>query len=123
MGQSFSICCTCDQVAAHAHCLTCADKNKKNTSGENILHTIKKHKKCMLKGKIMNGSSRNFSDNLAKTLEIPDDSIYDHYKFGKVVGLGQYGTVKEAVSIEDPTQKVAVKILDLKGIAKTFKSI
>lgn len=77
----------------------------------------------MLKGKIMNGSSRNFSDNLAKTLEIPDDSIYDHYKFGKVVGLGQYGTVKEAVSIEDPTQKVAVKILDLKGIAKTFKSI
>jgi calcium-dependent protein kinase len=77
----------------------------------------------MLKGEIMKGPKRNFSDILSKTLEIPDESINDHYAFGKVVGLGQYGTVREARSIVDPNVRVAVKILDLKGIAKTFKSI
>jgi calcium-dependent protein kinase len=77
----------------------------------------------MLKGEIMKGPRRNFPEILSKTLEIPNDSISDHYKFGKVIGLGQYGTVKEAWSLVDPDIHVAVKILDLKGIAKTFKSI
>lgn len=87
------------------------------------MHMIKKHKKCMIKGKIMAGDKTNFSDNLAKTLDIPDKIITDHYKFGKVIGLGQYGTVKEAISLLDPKLRVAVKILDLKGLSKTFKSI
>jgi hypothetical protein len=77
----------------------------------------------MLKGEIMKGPRRNFSEILSKTLDIPNDLISDHYKFGKVIGLGQYGTVKEAWSLDDPNIHVAVKILDLKGIAKTFKSI
>ena len=77
----------------------------------------------MLKGEVMKGSRRNFAENLAKTLEIPDDSISDFYRFGKTIGIGQYGTVKEAWTLEDPVTKVAVKILDLRGIAKNFKSI
>lgn len=77
----------------------------------------------MLKGEMEKGSPRNFSENLSRILEIPDESILDHYVFGKVVGIGQYGTVKEAFSIEDPSIHVAVKILDLEGLAKTFKSI
>lgn len=77
----------------------------------------------MLKGEIMKGPKRNFSEILSKTLEIPEESIKDHYTFGKVIGLGQYGTVRDARNIVDPSIRVAVKILDLKGIAKTFKSI
>jgi len=71
----------------------------------------------------MKGKKLNFAENLAKILEIQDGKITDHFKFGKVIGLGQYGTVKEARSLTDRRLKVAVKILDLKGIAKTFKSI
>lgn len=122
MGQSFSIWCTCDNIPATAHCLTCADKQKKDYN-DNILHSIKKHKQCMLKGQMLKGSRRNFAENLAQTLEIPDESIADYYSFGKVIGLGQYGTVKEAFSLDDPTQRAAVKILDLKCLSKTFKSI
>jgi hypothetical protein len=122
MGQTFSICCTCEQIDANAHCVSCADTNKLHNH-ENILATIKKHKKCMLKGQIMNGSSRSFAENLAKTLEIPEEPISNHYSLGKTIGLGQYGTVKEGYSLADPVSRVAVKILDLKGVAKTFKSI
>jgi calcium-dependent protein kinase len=77
----------------------------------------------MIKGKFSKNPKRNFADNLSKILELPDDLITDHYVFGKTIGLGQYGTVKEATHIDDHNQKVAVKILDLEGLAKTFKSI
>ena len=77
----------------------------------------------MIKGKLINHSSESFAKNLAETLEIPDEDITDHYSFGKVIGIGQFGTVKEAFSITDKSYKVAVKILELKSIAKNFKSI
>ena len=77
----------------------------------------------MLKGEILKGSKENFVENLKETLDIPEECISSHYKFGKVIGIGQYGTVKEAWSLRKPTTHVAVKILDMKGLWKTFKSI
>ena len=123
MGQAMGMWCVCNQISEEAHCNTWADDQKKISSQDNILHSIKKHKKWMIKGKIIENSADSFARNLAETLEIPDDVITNHYSFGKVIGLGQYGTVKEAFSITDESEKVAVKILDLKTIAKTFKSI
>lgn len=122
MGQTFNICCAWEPVETDAHCLSCADTQKK-VSHDNITHMIKKHKKCMIKGKFLQGDKRDFAENLRTTLDIPDEQITNHYKFGKVIGMGQYGTVKEAVSLADPNSRVAVKILDLKGLSKTFKSI
>lgn len=77
----------------------------------------------MIKGKLIKNSRDSFAKNLAETLDIPDEAITDYYSFGKVVGVGQFGTVKEAYSVFDKTDKVAVKILELKSIAKNFKSI
>lgn len=77
----------------------------------------------MIKDKMMGRSKTNFAENLFRILELPEDLITDHYYFGKTIGLGQYGTVKEAFSLENPDEKVAVKILDLKSLSKTFRSI
>ena len=122
MGQTISVWWAWDRISAVAHCTTCADDQKKE-SHDNIMHSIKLHKKWMIKGKLINHSSESFAKNLAETLEIPDEDITDHYSFGKVIGIGQFGTVKEAFSITDKSYKVAVKILELKSIAKNFKSI
>mmetsp|Transcript_7161 Transcript_7161/g.8065 ORF Transcript_7161/g.8065 Transcript_7161/m.8065 type:complete len:185 (+) Transcript_7161:146-700(+) len=68
-------------------------------------------------------SPKNFAENLTKTIEISEDSIEIHYKLGKIIGIGHYGTVKEAWSLKEPPTYVAIKILDLDQIEKTFKSI
>jgi len=77
----------------------------------------------MVKGEILKGKKKNFAENLSKTIEISNDFITNHYKQEKIIGIGQYGTVREAWSIRKPSTHVAIKILDLKGIEKTFKSI
>jgi len=77
----------------------------------------------MITGKQLEIDKKTFSRKLEETLEIPKESIADHYKIGKVIGLGQYGTVKEAYSVLNQDERVAVKILDLNKISKSFKSI
>jgi len=77
----------------------------------------------MITGKQLEIDKKTFSRKLEETLEIPKESIADHYKIGKVIGLGQYGTVKEAYSVHNPSERVAVKILDITGISRTFKAI
>ena len=92
-------------------------------SNDNILHSIKKHKQCMTRGMYSTDSTESFSKRLKETLEITEESIEDYYKFGKTIGIGQYGIVKEAFSLANKSEMVAVKILDLDTISKTFKSI
>ncbi|CAI2373779.1 unnamed protein product [Moneuplotes crassus] len=136
MGQAISSCCTCEQPSkAPVHCFTCADDAKINrtkvdrTAGEVVFkekihkNSEGKHKKCLIKGEILKDSNKSFAENLRKSLNISEQNIYDFYKIGKVVGIGEYGTVREGWSLAEDSLKVAIKILDLKEIQKTFKSI
>ena len=77
----------------------------------------------MIKDKIKKSSKKSFAQKLSQTLNIPEDDIKNHYKLRKVIGLGQYGTVREGYSLGNPDEKVAVKILDLGSLSKTFNSI
>lgn len=46
-----------------------------------------------------------------KEIRPADESIFTHYKFGKLIGSGKFGTVKIATNRRDATKIYAVKTI------------